>query len=857
MRVIGRRWTPCVGILAVCCGLLLSGPVRAEEHKGRVGFSIGLVSPFGIDAYVSKKWGGLNVRLVNPTNEPIELFTSTYFEDNPTLQFGRRVWLPPQSRMQTWHPLLMPEVGAEVATFPLRTLVMDARQSREVMIRGDSGYLQADSLLRHTTGTHVTGLIDSLSIVTDENTNAAYELLLASRLGEGLNRQIKSLPDRMIPAGDECLQGLDQLVIADGRVVDDAAGLTAIRRWLFAGGHLWVMLDRVDPRALEFLLGDEFACQVVDRVGLNTVRLEASDVQGKIEHWTREYERPVEFVRVMVEDANVAFTIDGWPAAFWKNCGAGRLLVTTLGPQGWSRPRESGDAQQPLSGRRSGRPPQSSASAAVEPAGFAPGREIVLPPMQSLAGQFFDLRPAPLLTEAMLEPQMREYVGYAIPSRWLIVSLLMGLSGLLAGLGTWLWRISRLELLGVIGPGLAIMVSLVLVQLGRHQRQVVPASVSSVQFVQTLPGTDDVRVHGVVGLFSAEAGTATVSAKRGGWLMPEMTGQQGITRRMVWTDLEEWQWENLPETAGLRSATFLHSEKTPERIEALATFGLEGVTGRLQTVAGQRPADVILATSAGRLGVELREDGRFLATSQDVFAGDQFLAASLLSDEQNRRRQTLRNLLTDPLRLDYPAAPQLLFWTDPWDLGFQFGEGRKSFGAALVAVPLKFERPPTGTEMALAAPFLPYRGAIGPDDDVPSGLWDHRHRSWLEKSVPAATWLRFQIPAVLLPVQIKSGRLLVQVTGPVGKLEIAGLRQRKEVVPLKTWIDPVGSLTLEITDRELLSLSSDGGLMLRVSGGDPDRPELTNGDMQHGDKTNFWQIESLTLDLHAKTIDPN
>jgi hypothetical protein len=213
-------------------------------------------------------------------------------------------------------------------------------------------------------------------------------------------------------------------------------------------------------------------------------------------------------------------------------------------------------------------------------------------------------------------------------------------------------------------------------------------------------------------------------------------------------------------------------------------------------------------------------------------------------------------LLADPLRLDYPDVPQLLFWTDPWDLGFRFGEARRELGSALVSVPIQFERPPTGTEMLIPSPLLPYHATFGPDDEAPSGLFDNRHRAWLEKCWPTFTWLRFQIPKVLLPVQIQSGRMVLRVTGPVGKLEIAGARQ-KQTVPLKTWIDPVGTLTWEFTQNELTELLADGGLLLRVAGGDPDRPELTNGDLKHGDKTNFWQIESLTLDLRAKTVDAN
>lgn len=826
---VQRNWHR-VGLFAACGWLLLAGRVASEEIQGRVGHSIALVSPFGVDAYVPNKWGSLNVQLVNPTSEPLELLSTTYFEEEPTLQFGRRVWVPPRSRIEVWHPILVPDVSADVTQFNLRSLVMDARQAREVLIRSDSGYLQHDAILRRTIVTPVTGLIDTLDDSQSEESEAAYELLVAARLQADLNRQIKLLSDRMLPTGEESLQALDQLVIADSRIVNDGAGLSAIRRWLFGGGRVWVMLDRVDPRVLESLLGDEFTGEVVGRVGLTTVRMESAAALGS-ERWTQEYEQPVEFVRIVVSDVDVAYSIDGWPAAFWKNCGEGRLLVTTLGPRGWMRQQT-----------------------AAEIDSRASGKYALLAPMQDLVPDFFPSRPAPLFSEEMLEPQVREYVGYSIPSRWLIASLLIGLSVLLAGLGICLWRANRLELMGVIGPSLGLVVSLVLVLLGQHQRSAVPASVASVQFVQVVSGTDDVRVQGVAGLFAPETGTATVSGQQGGWLMPEMTGLKGTTRRMIWTDLGTWHWENLPESAGLRSATFRQSGPTANRIEARATFGPTGVIGRLRSGVGHSPSDVVLATRDGRIGVEVRDDRTFVARAESVFTSEQFLSAGLLTDEQNRRRRTLQHLLTNPQRHEYPVTAQLLYWSDPWDLGFRFGERPKYFGAALVAVPVQWERPPVGIEVAIAAPLLPYRATIGPDGALPPALWDHKQHTWQEKAVPSSTWLRFQVPVVLLPLQVQRTRLMIQVTGPVGKLEIAAHRA-PDIVPLKTWIDPVGTLALDITDTELLNVSADGGLLLRVSGGDSDRPELTNADLQHGEKRSYWQIESLTLDLRGKTID--
>jgi hypothetical protein len=438
---------------------------------------------------------------------------------------------------------------------------------------------------------------------------------------------------------------------------------------------------------------------------------------------------------------------------------------------------------------------------------------------------------------------------------------LTGLSLVIAGLGSFLWRRARPERLGWIGPVLAVAVSGVLLMLGRHHRHAIPATVANLQFVRPVSGTDDVRVQGVAGLFSPEGGAAKIAAELGGWLMPDMTGLEGSARRMIWTDLDEWRWENLPGPAGLRSAKFLASAVTIERLEAHATFGPAGIEGRLHVGARRLATDAVLATREGRIGVQVAGDGAFAARSGDIFAPGQFLAGALWTDEQHRRGRILQMLLTNPLRQEFPTAPQLLFWTDPWDLGFQFDAGQNSLGAALVAVPLQWERPPPGTQVAIPAPLLPYRATAGPDGLVP-GLWDYRKRRWQEKSSPSATWLRFQVPSVLLPIDIERARVLLEVSGPVGKLELAGLDRKeggqkeagqKLAVPLKTWIDPWGKLELPITQADLLPISADGGLLLRISGGDPKRPELTQPDPENSSKTIPWKIESLSLELDVKT----
>jgi hypothetical protein len=248
--------------------------------------------------------------------------------------------------------------------------------------------------------------------------------------------------------------------------------------------------------------------------------------------------------------------------------------------------------------------------------------------------------------------------------------------------------------------------------------------------------------------------------------------------------------------------------------------------------------------------VELSDDGSFTADASAVLSDEQYLGAGLMSDEQNRRGRVLAALLADSTKRNYPLRPTLLLWTDPWPLGLLFDERMRREGAALVAAPISFERPPPKTEVTIPPPLLPYRETVGPDGAVPVGLYDYRHHEWQEKSQATSVWLRFQVPQELLPLTPQSAKLVVRVTGPVGQFEIAA-HQNGQAVPVKAWTRPVGTLTAEITDPDHLAIDADGGLLLRVAAGDPNRPTSSTNGSGDGHRS-YWRIESLSLELRAK-----
>ena len=666
------------------------------------------------------------------------------------------------------------------------------------------------------------------------------ELVLAARGPSGQSVRTSFFYESPLPFwAEESLQALDCLVIGDDRLLEEPAAMAAVRRWLFAGGRVWVLLDQVDPLLLAGLLGDGFSCQVIDEVDLTQVKIDGGPAGVTVDEPLTEHEEPVKLVRLVPADMEVVYTVEGWPAALRKSCGEGQLLITTLAPPGWLMPKTD---------------PSGAALTSSAPAGAVEAR----PSLRNLGVDFFGEPHPPLLTTEALEPLVREYIGYRIPASWTVVGLLGLFNLILVAAGIALWPTGRLDRMVYVIPVAALLVGGVLLVVGRSHRQGIPPTAARLQMVQVIPGTDDQRVWGMAGLFSPSTVPAKIGGTQGGWAELTTVAQTGAPRRLVWTDDRTWHWENLRQPGGLQlaayesSATVSGSTGLP-RLQAEASFGPAGLTGKLAAPSDQPVEDALVATSFGRLGVQLGDRGEFLASGERVMGTRQFLAVDLLSDEQNRRQRFLAELLAGQ-RVDYPEQPQFLFWTTPQEHGIRLGSQMRQIGASLVAVPLVLTRPEPGSEILVPSPFVAYRAVPGPDGTAATGLYDNRRRQWLERSRPSWTWLEFKVPPLLLPFEPTRARMVVEVTGPVKRLEIAAFRDG-QAVPLATRRNPVGTIMAELTDREHLALAADGTVRLRITGGGEVSSEIVDQPSAAG-RTSYWHIDSLRMELRGRVLEP-
>lgn len=816
MRLVSC-WLLFVGAWLLCSATQADDPPQQPEIEYRVAqVSAG---SGGLYSYVPGEWGLIRLQLTNHQDVAVELDCSTYFDSEQTLQYGRRVWMPPRSMLWTSHPILLPaQPDVNDRRIPFHTILSSADIGT---VHDEIGNAQYESDLVVERDTPVSGMVvpQGEETLGDEGISP-MDIMTAGRLELYLSRDLAYIGDRTLPASEIGLAAIDQLMIADDRFLNDAAAVSAIRHWLYGGGYLWVMLDRVDPEVLSAIMGDESGCHVVDDVTLNSLHITSTRATGGFGDIHAEYEAPLKLVRVLVDDETVIARVNDWPAAFWKECGEGRLIVTTLQTDAWA---EKVDGSHRLNSA-----------------------------MQHVMSYYFPEQSEKSTVAEVLEPRLRELVGYTIPGKGPIIGLFSVFIAMLGGGGYWLLRTGRLERLVLLTPIVAIAVAGLLILIGRQHRQAVPPSTAKLQVVQPIPGTDDVRIVGSAGLYAPGDETSVLGGSQGGWIAPLLDGTENTIRRMMWDDLGQWSWEDLPQPPGLRPAEFQVSLQTPERVSARGELSSEGISGALTTLEGLPPQDAILATRNGRIAVDIQDDGTFTAASNQVLGVDEFLRAGILSDEQSLRGRALADLLQNSEATEL-VEPTLMYWTDPWEGGLRYSDETVETGSALVVVPVQLRRPAAGTAITIPSPLIAFREAIGPDGYAPSGLYDARKYQWQKKSRPTITWMRFQIPAGLAPLEYTSGRFEIAVTGPMGKFALSTYRN-EEVVPFETWMDPVGTLRWEMDAEVLEQIAAGDEIMLRVEAGDPSRPELTAPDPETG-KVSYWNIESMTLELEAIVLD--
>lgn len=781
----------------------------------------------GVRQFKRGSWGVAGVELVNPRDETASVVTGLYFDGDPMTQFSRRVRVPAHAIRRTWIPVQSPANGP--VELSVRHFLYRHDDSARTLLRSSNAMLlDAERLPRATSP--VTVIVNDWDVDDTESLTKSKELAIAMRLAARYTRNITELNPDELPAFQNGLDAVDHLVLAGNRIADSPAGLSTIRTWLQHGGRLWILLDQVDMRTVELLLGDAARITEVARLRLTDVNLQ-NLVKDEPSGSLRRYDDPVELVCVIAPDVDVIHEVDGWPASFRQDVGQGRVVFTTLSADAWMRPRLPNEQAEQLD-RNS--------------------RFVALQGLREVADYLTRPLDPPPLTPQDFEPILSEQVGYRIPDRGTVLSILGLFWAGLIGVGFWLLHTARLERLALIGPLMACFAAAPLAMLGNRARRAIPPSAAVAELVQVGPGTTAIHSTGAATVFVPESTDARISLSRGRRLIPSRDRLEGSVRQSMWTDLDDWHWEHLTLPTGVHFATTKQNTSVATPLQATATFGPAGLYGQLKFGPYLEPSDALIATkSLHAISLHVEPNGRFSAGKADLLEPGVYLTDPLLTDEQRRRNVIYKKMLQPRLEFKYPKRPVLLAWTRPVNPSLKFPDGVEHSQSALLAVPLEIQPPPPDTEIFIPSPFLTFE-SVPTADGTKTTAHDPRTRQWRRTSYPTVTRLRFSIPESLLPLQPIRATLYLRIRAPLRTVTLAtgGV---DGLVHLASLENAVGSYEFPIEQPDALQLDEHGGLHVQLTVSDLQLEDSEKGNFEGIDRT--WKMDFIRLELYGRTAE--
>ena len=421
--------------------------------------------------------------------------------------------------------------------------------------------------------------------------------------------------------------------------------------------------------------------------------------------------------------------------------------------------------------------------------------------------------------------------------------------GLLIG-GVWLSRRERLESMLWIVPGASVVAVGALGLMGMRARQGMQDTVSVLQLVNLDVAQDDVPITGMAALYQRDKSEATLGGTATGMVKPERFSGDGSLRRLLWTSDNRWRWQSLPLAAGLRFAPFRCETTMKQPARMTGSFGPEGFLGVLDTGSFENVSDLLIVTPTQHtLALAAEEGGRLIGGRTQVQEPGQIISAALLSDEQRRRQDVVRELLSATYReRKYPEEPTLIVWADPLETGFELADHVNYSGAALVTLPIQWDRPQPGTRVMIPSPFLSYESVASKTIGVTTA-YDRHSGLWRKSGSGKQALLRFQLPEVVLPMEIESATMTVDISA-ASRIVNVSMGRSEGLHPVARWESPLGTLPVEVDDPQALQLDDAGGLHVLIDVG-----QVT---FKEGDEVNItreqenWLIHSLQLELTGR-----
>lgn len=816
-------------LIRPCFVVLLTLAFVAPSVKGQsVGSDLSLTGllPAGPRTSVTDSWGTLRIELTNRSTSNRDVRVVVFYPDQPNVQYGRDLWLPPQSITTSW--LTVGKAPANDPSMQSRELKFQLYDRTDgtphVVLPNEDDRLRSRVVPYRKREATTSVLTDSIAIdvadpepfeQSESNDLPIVQFVRVFRQSLGLSESVALIQDRFLPSAVESFDGIDHFVLAGNRIQNDPVFQRTLRNWIQRGGICWVMLDRVDLASVVPLLGDDCRFSIIDRTSLSTVRLSRhGDDAARAE--AREFERPVSLARVRLGGSEtVTYTVDGWPAAFNQTVGHGKIVFTTLDGRAWYRPRLASEKRSSFE--------------------HYPDLPVANEALDRLAGDLVPQDKMESFTLADLNSLNSAEIGYSVVGQSSAAMIFVLYLAIIACLGFGVRQTRRPELIGGIAPAIAIGFAGLFAALGFQSRHATPATVAMAAIIDVQPGTRSGSLSGVVATYRPDSGMYSLTLPAGGLHMPDASGLEGQVRKLIQVDSDSRVWDQLSLPVGVRMGPYRSPIETG-KVNADARFGPNGLTGRISLERFPTLTDgVLLANESYAYGVSLSGNGDFTARPDDRLKPGQYVTGTVVTDRQKRRQDLLRRYL-NPFPKHLAGRPHLLAWTDSPGQTISVSADERAVGNVLLIIPLSTLRPAPGSSVVVPQGFI--------------GIGTEGHgRLTLESSMAGEQTVRFRLPSSLMPLDVERATLSLTIRAPGRTVALSGIANGKPVL-LHEVVNPSNPIRLEITNRELLQPDSDGTIRFRIKIGD--RP-TASVDFRDPDQYVGWNISSLGLDVTGRT----
>lgn len=805
-------------------------PAAAQYDPNR---DVGVrVSAKGITRYSPGRWGLVELRVMNRGESDASPVSVSWLKKDKNLEFSRQLEIPPGTIRTSWYPIFIPETVANRAA-PDRMPTVELQSNTRVVENGEERIRRGDSYDRVEELTlRMFGRQRCVAFVSDSTPRQTEIVSLLTVLFKSIPQEtLVEITDPILPASSEGYDVADVVIVAGDRVAEDEGSLSALMDWVLGGGTAWIMLDQVSPTTASQIAGNLFSIDAIDHVTLTELAINSEIRRAPGEPDLIRMERPVDFLRVLTDGVKVTHRLDGWPAAFSRQVGAGRIVCTTVGIEGWYVPDDWAMREELQ---------QDSTTHRMTPVFNELLTEVVLEKIERAVPH-----------EAQ-EAFVNSHIGIEVPGRILVLSVLGGFFALLVAMVFGLRRARKIEAAGISIPALTLVAVACLSAVGMAYRSE-SDRMAQFQFLSIEPGQQLAHAEGIVATYSTAGLPGPFPVPDGGSFLPDRSGTGlGVWRRDQ-QDPPAWSFHLAQIPAGVRLTPFQRSLRVEGDVSVEGTFDSKGFVGTAKTGQFGRIEDV---TIAGRThftaSPEIGESGQFTVEESDILPPGEFLGGRVLNDKQQRRQAVLQKTLTIKGRdVWFPQRLTMLGWAEPVDPGIEIPLENRT-GSALLSMPVILLRPPDATAMRIPSLFVQMESIRGDKGKGYSSAYNNTKGLWNLKTSVGSSTMRFQIPSELFPIDVTSATFRLNVSVPQRKV-ILSAGQSGHRVEIDSRDSMVGEFTFKLTDPTSLTLDEKGGLQIVFDVGDVTvAPDENNDGPIPRDES--WQVHSMQMQVEAKTV---